>query len=73
MEALEYTLSQLDEYDRLVTELAPSALSTKQVEYMFEREQHYSYERASTLAWHKQRRADNSDDDVALGYFPKRD
>jgi len=73
IEAVEHTLSQLDEYDRLVTEVAPSVLSAKQVEYMFERNLEYSYRRSMTLEWHKQRRADNPDDEIALGYFPKKD
>jgi hypothetical protein len=71
MEDLEYTLGQLDEYDRLVTELASSVLSAKQVEYMFERNQKYSYERASQLEWHKERLAANPDDDMLLWYVPK--
>ncbi len=73
IEAVEYTLSQLDEYDRLVTEVAPSVLLAKQVEYMFERNLEYSYQRSMTLEWHKQRRADNPDDKIAPGYFPKKD
>jgi hypothetical protein len=73
MEDFEYSLSQLDEYDRLVTELASSVLSATQVEYMFERNQKYSYERASQLEWHKQRLAANPDDDMPLWYVPKGD
>ena len=71
MESFEHTLVQLDEYDRLVTELASSVLSAKQVEYMFERNQRYSYQRARQLELHKQRLAANPDDDTFLWYVPK--
>jgi len=40
---------------------------------MFERNQEYSYERAATLELHKQRRAENPDDDMLLWYPSKRD
>ena len=73
IESLEWSLGQLDEYDRLVTELASSVLSAKQVEYMFERNQKYSYERASELTWHKERLAADPDDDMLLWYTPKGD
>jgi len=73
IEELEFSLRILDERERLVLELAPSALSTNQVEYMFERNQEYSYERAATLELHKQRRAENPDDDMLLWYPSKRD
>lgn len=73
IESLEHTLSQLDDYDRLVTELAPSVLSAKQVEYMFERNQVHSYRRANRLEWDKQRRAENPDDNLPLSYPAKRD
>lgn len=72
MEALEHRLNEIDEHDRLALEMASSVLSTKQVEYMFERNQAYSYERANVLEWHKQRRADNPEDDLPLSYPPKR-
>jgi hypothetical protein len=73
IEDLEYSLGQWDEYDRLVTELASSVLSAKQVEYMFERNQKYSYERARQLEWHKERLAANPDDDMLFWYSPKED
>ena len=73
LEALEYTLTQLDEYDRLVAELVPSVLSPSQAQHMFERNLEYSYRRSATLEWHRQRQFDNLDDGVALGYFPKKD
>jgi hypothetical protein len=73
MEALEHRLNQIDENDRLALELASSVLSAKQVEYVFERNQAHSYRRADILEWHKQRRADNPEDDLPLGYPPKRD
>jgi hypothetical protein len=73
MEALEHRLNQIDENDRLVVELASSVLSVKQVEYVFERNQAHSYRRADILEWHKQRRADNPDDDLPLSYPAKRD
>lgn len=73
MESLEHRLNEINEYDRLALELASSVLSAKQVEYMFERNQAHSYRRADVLEWHKQRKADNPEDDLPLGYPPKRD
>ena len=46
IKSLEYRLDQMDEYERLVLELASSVLSAKQVEHMFERYQTLSYRRA---------------------------
>lgn len=68
LESLEHTLNQLDEYERLIMELVPSVLSTKQIEHMFERYQTRSYMRANALESHKQREADGSEDDLLLGY-----
>jgi hypothetical protein len=72
MEALEYRLYQMDEYEHLVLELAPSVLSAKQVKYLFDRYQALSYMRANTLEWHKQRRADDPDDNLPLSYPSRR-
>jgi hypothetical protein len=72
IESLEHTLDRLDEYERLALELATSVLSAKQVEYMFERYQALSYRRADALELHKQRRADNPDDDQLLWYPSRR-
>lgn len=72
VESLEHTLDRLDEYERLALELAPSMLSAKQLEYMFERYQALSYRRADALELHKQRRADNPDDDQLLWYPSRR-
>ena len=72
IESLERTLDRLDEYQRLALELAPSVLSAKQVDYMFERYQALSSRRADALELHKQRRADNPDDDQLLWYPSRR-
>jgi hypothetical protein len=68
IEVFEHRLTYEDDYDRHVLELAPSVLSPKQVEYLFERYQALSYRRAQALEWHKQRRADNPDDNLTLSY-----
>lgn len=73
IESLEYMLDQLDERDRLVLELVPSVLTPKQVEYLFQRNQEYSYRRAAQLDSQKRRRADDPDDDLPLFYPAKRD
>lgn len=72
IESLEHTLDRLNEYERLALELAPSVLSSRQVEYMFERYQALSYRRADSLELHKQRRADNPDDEQLLWYPSRR-
>lgn len=72
IESLEHTLDRLDEYERLALELAPSVLSAKQVKYMFERYQALSSRRADAVELHKQRRADNPDDDQLLWYPSRR-
>ena len=72
VESLEHTLNRLDEYERLALELAPSMLSAKQLEYMFERYQALSYGRADALELHRQQRADNPDDEQLLWYPSRR-
>lgn len=59
IESLERALAQKDEYQRHVTELAPSVLSPNQVTYMFEQYQYMSYQRATALEVQKQWRADH--------------
>ena len=70
--SLEHKLTQEDEYDRLVLELAPSVLSPKQVQYLFERYQALSYRRANALEFQRNARADNPDENRAL-WYPARD
>lgn len=72
IESLEHKLTQEDEYDRLVLELAPSVLSPKQVQYLFERYQALSYRRANALEFQRNARADNPDENRAL-WYPARD
>lgn len=68
VEALEYKLTREDDYDRLVLELAPSVLSPKQVQYLFERYQGLSYWRAAALERQRKARADNPNEDLLLRY-----
>jgi hypothetical protein len=68
VESLEHTLTELDEYERLVLEKAPSVLTTRQLEYMFQRYQTRSYMRANALELQKQRKFDDPDDEMLPGY-----
>ena len=69
IEAIEHQMALMDEYERLVLELAPSVLSARQVELLFDRYQAFSYRRAAILELQKKTRAnDNSEDDFPLGY-----
>lgn len=68
IEYLEYRLSQMDEYQRHVLELAPSVLSPEQVVLLFEQYQYMSYQRADALELQKQRRADHPTEDHPLAY-----
>jgi hypothetical protein len=68
IEALEHRLAQIDEYERLVLEQASSALSPKQVQYLFERYQRDSYRRADSLEAQKKSRADDSTENLPLHY-----
>ena len=72
IEPLEQTLAQIDEYERLVMELAPGVLSPEQVQYLFKRFETLSYRRADSLEAQKQARADNPTAELHLGY-PARD
>ncbi len=71
IESLQHTLDQMDEYERLVLELAPSVLSAKQVEYLFERYQALSYRRANALEHQRKARANNPDENLPLWYPPR--
>jgi hypothetical protein len=63
----------MDEYERLVLELAPSVLSTRQTGLLFDRYQALSYRRAAILEMQEESRAnDSADDDFPLGYPPRR-
>lgn len=72
LESLEDQLTQINDYERHVIELAPSVLSLKQVQYLFERYQAASYKRAYALEWQKQQRADDPSYDLPL-FYPSRD
>jgi len=61
IEAFESLLDLLDENDRLVLELAPSVLTSKQVQYMFDRYQALSYKRWGAFDAQKRARANDPD------------
>ncbi|MDJ0749836.1 MAG: hypothetical protein QNJ11_10155 [Woeseiaceae bacterium] len=62
-------IDMMDEYERLVLELAPSVLSSRQMELFFDRYQALSYRRAEMLELQKKTRAnEDEDDDFPLGY-----
>ena len=66
---LEQRVSQMDEYERLVMELAPSVLSSKQVEYVFDRYHRLSYNRALSLSTQRDAIINRTrGDDVPLTY-----
>ncbi|MEE8625908.1 MAG: hypothetical protein V3T19_11245, partial [Acidiferrobacterales bacterium] len=71
IESLQHRMDQMDEYERLVLEMAPSVLSAKQVEYLFERYQALSYRRANALEHQRKARADNPDENLPLWYPPR--
>lgn len=48
-ETFQYKIDRMDDYERLVLELTPSLLSSKQVEYVFERYQALSEKRVLSL------------------------
>jgi len=68
IERLEYRLTLEDEYDRLVLELAPSVLSSRQVQYLFDRYEASSYQRANALERQRQQMDDPSRRDIPLMY-----
>jgi hypothetical protein len=69
IEFVESQMATMDEYERLVLELAPSALSTRQLELLFDRYQAFSYRRAKILEMQKKSRAnDTAEDDFPLVY-----
>ena len=69
IEAIESQMATMDEYERLVLELAPSVLSVTQVELLYERYQAFSIKRADLLEKQKKSRAnDTADDDFPLVY-----
>jgi hypothetical protein len=68
IEYFEYKLSQMDEYQRHVMELAPSVLSPEQVVLLSEQYQHLSFQRSDALESQKQRRADHPTEDLPLAY-----
>ena len=62
LEYLEYGLTQLDEFDRHVMELAPSVLSPRQVVHLFNEYDYMRRERASSLEQQRKSRIDRPDD-----------
>ena len=72
IETIERRMAAMDEYERLVLELAPSVLTARQVELLFERYQAFSYQREATLEKQKKSRAnDTEEDDLPLMYPPR--
>lgn len=72
LEAIASKMATMDEYERLVLELAPSVLTNRQVELLFERYQALSYRRAHVLEMQKRSRAnDTEEDDIPLYYLPR--
>lgn len=72
IEHLEDQLDRIDEYERLVIEMAPSLLSAKQVDILFQQYQTRSYDRARVLENHKKAIA-AGDEDEPLWYPPRYD
>lgn len=71
--ALEFRLDQMDDYERLVVELAPSVLTAEQVEHLFDRYQALSYQRAEALEAQREARAnDPTKSNVPLWYPPRK-
>lgn len=69
VEAIESQMDTMDEYERLVLELAPSVLTSRQTELLFDRYQALSYRRAQMLEMQKKTRAnEDEEDDFPLGY-----
>jgi hypothetical protein len=69
VEAIESQTTTMDEYERLVLELAPSVLTSRQMELFFDRYQALSYQRAQILETQKKTRAnEDEEDDFPLGY-----
>lgn len=69
VEAIESQIATMDEFERLVLELAPSVLINRQMELFFDRYQALSYRRAQMLEMQKKTRANEDEgDDFPLGY-----
>ncbi len=66
IEHIENILAGMTEYERLVVELAPSVLSSKQTVYLSEQYQYLSYQRGNDLEWQRKRRAEHPTDSVAI-------
>jgi hypothetical protein len=73
VEGIASQMATMDEYERLVLELAPSVLSTRQTGLLFDRYQALSYRRAAILEMQRESRSNDSvDDDFPLGYPPRK-
>ncbi len=73
LEWVESKIAAMDEYERLVLELGPSVLSAAQMDLLYERYHSFWLQRAAHFERQKASRAnDNPDDDVPLGYLPRR-
>ena len=72
IESLQSRLDQMDEYEHLVLELAPSVLYAKQVEYLFDRYQALSYKRAWAIEYQRQARADDPTNENDRVWYPPR-
>ena len=72
MVALASRLVQMNEYERLVLELAPAVLTSEQVEHLFNRYQDLSYKRSSAMDAQQRARVANPDGDQRPLYYPPR-
>lgn len=69
IEAIESQIATMDEYERLVLELAPTVLTSRQLELLFARYQALSYQRAQMLELQEKTRAnEDEEDDFPIGY-----
>ena len=71
-EYIQHHLDQMDDFDRLVLELAPSVLSREQVELLFDRYQALAYERRLAIdAQLRARGNDPAQEENLLAYPPR--
>jgi hypothetical protein len=70
LEHLEQLLTQINEYERHVMELAPSVLSADQVVYLHERYQYMAYRRADALELQRKQRANGTIAGDSLWWYP---
>jgi hypothetical protein len=72
VEVIESRMTMMDEYERLVLELAPSVLTSRQMELVFARYQRFSNRRAQMLELQKKTRANEDEEDDFPLVYPAR-